>query len=77
MTNEQAQVIMSIDPLHWKTVIDLIEEDRKVIAQSLDDPGNPRDLDQYHKGGRAFGLQVIEYREMAYKILHPQKEKEE
>jgi hypothetical protein len=76
MTNEEAQLINSIDPLHWKVLIDVIEKEREIIQKMLDDPGSSRDLDQFNKGGRAFGLQVIGYREMAFKILNPKKEEE-
>jgi hypothetical protein len=76
MTNQQAELIISIDELRWKVLTELIEHERELIQKMLDDPGSPRDLDQFNKGGRAFGLQVIGYREMAFKILNPKKEEE-
>jgi len=77
MTNEQANIIRSISPYQWKTLSDLIEEDRQIISKMLDDPGSSRDADQYNKGGRAFGLQVIGYMEMAEQTINPKKEEKE
>jgi hypothetical protein len=77
MTNDQASIILSIQPIQWQTLAELIEHERQIIGQQLDSPGNSRDLDQFYKGGRAFGLQVMGYQDMAHKVLNPKKEGEE
>lgn len=77
MTNEQAQIILMIDPMVWKTLTDIIKKEQEIIRKSLENPGSSRDIDQYFKGGINFGEQVISYKEMAYKILHPQKDEDE
>jgi len=77
MTPEQASIIRSFSALQWQTLAELIEHERQIIQMQLDDPGSSRDRDQYNKGGRAFGLQVLGYWDQAFKILNPKKEGEE
>ncbi len=77
MTQEQASIIRSFSALQWQTLAELIEEDRSTMLKELEDPGSCRDRDQYNKGGRAMGAHVLEYMEIADKILNPKKEGEE
>jgi len=74
MTKDDANIIIAIPDLHWVTLCKVIEHERDVIRSKLEDPTNHRDLDMFHKGGLAFSLQVLGYKEMAQKILNEKKE---
>ena len=76
MTKDDASIILSIPDLHWTTLIKIVQADRETVQVMLENPLNHRDTDMMHKGALAFSKQVLGYKEMAYKILNPEKEEE-
>ncbi len=77
MTKPDAEIILGINDLQWITLEKLINDERKVIQDMLENPTNPRDLDMLHKGALGFSKQVLGYRETALKIINPKKEDQE
>ncbi len=77
MTTEQAQIIFSIDPIHWQTLCEVVKEEQSICRKILENPTNVHEVDMMYKGAISFAEQVMGYKEMAYKILHPVMDEEE
>lgn len=77
MTPDQAQIILSIDSLHWQILCEVVKEEQSLCRKILENPTNVHEVDMMYKGAISFAEQVMAYKEMAYKILHPPKDGEE
>jgi len=51
LTREQATILSSMSPDAVKALHDLAVSEQAIITESIMNPANPRDLDQYLKGG--------------------------
>ncbi len=77
MTKPDAEIILGITDLQWVTLKKVIEGERQVIREMLENPTIPHDTDMLHKGALAFSKQVLGYRERALKILAAKAEEAE
>ena len=77
MTSDQAQIILSIDSLHWQILCEVVKEEQSLCRKILENPINVHEIDMMYKGAISFAEQVMAYKETAYKILHPVMDEEE
>jgi|WetSurSiteA1Bulk_404760.scaffolds.fasta_scaffold385608_2 hypothetical protein len=82
MTPEQAHIVYQTTTSQgWKTVLSILEADKKEIEQHLINPKVAHDFTQYYRGALATLLNIFDLNQLAFNVINEaaqrQKRKEE